>query len=336
MKRFIAAAVVLTLVLTACMGCSGRESTGSETIKTPDSIRTAVLKGPTAIGMVNLMAASDAGEASLPYSFTIAGTADEITADLIRGDIQIAAIPANLASVLYNKTGGGIGVAAVNNYGVLYIVELADEINSVSDLKGRTIYSTGKGTTPEYTLRYLLTMAGIDPDKDVTIEYKSEATEVAAVMASAEGDNIIAMLPQPYVTVVTTQNENARVALDVTEEWNRLAGDESTVVTGVIAINRAFAEEYPEAVREFLKEFKASADAAVSDVDGTAALVGSYDIFKEAVARKAVPKCGITYTDGADMKSDVSAYLEVLFGQNPASIGGALPGDDFYLDFTVR
>ncbi len=324
MKKIIAIVLAAALTMAALAGCK------KEPVL-PESVTAAVLKGPTAIGMVNLMSRSDKGEAGLKYDFRIAGAADEITADLIKGNIQIAAVPANLASVLYNKTEGGIEVVAVNNLGVLYIVELSDEINSVADLKGKTIYSTGKGTTPEYTLRYLLTMAGIDPDNDVTIEFKSEASEVAALMsAAAEGENVIAMLPQPYVTVVTTQNANARVALDVTAEWDKLAGADSTIVTGVVVVNRKFAEDYPDAVKVFLDEFKASAEAATSDVDGTAALVGSYDIFKEAIAKKAIPYCNIVSTTGSDMKKYIEAYLKVLYEQNPASVGGKLPGDDFY------
>lgn len=333
----------IALVLTGCAGKNAADNAanneqssgqGSKTDETAETVNIAVLKGPTAIGMVNLMSQSDAGKTKQNYNFQIAGTADEITADLIKGNLQIAAIPANLASVLYNKTEGNIRCLAINNLGVLYIVETGDEIHSVADLAGKTIYSTGKGTTPEYTLNYLLSMAGINPEKDVTIEYKSEATEIAAIMAAASSEasekNIIAMLPQPYVTVVTSQNEAAHIALDVTQEWDKLSEGKSTVVTGVIAVNAAFADEHPGAVETFLEEYKASANAANSDVEGTAALVEAYDIFKAAVAKKAIPMCNIVCLTGDDMKSSTEAYLEVLKGQNPASIGSEMPGDDFY------
>ena len=327
MKKSVSLLIVLFLTAAVLAGCGKKEPVLPE-----EEVKVAVLKGPTAIAMVNLMSKSDKAEAGLKYSFQIAGAADEITADLIKGNIKIAAVPANLASVLYNKTEGGIKVAAINNLGVLYIVELGNDINSVADLKGKTIYSTGKGATPEYTLRYLLTMAGIDPDADVTIEYKSEATEVAALMsAAAEDENVIAMLPQPYVTAVTTQNARARVALDVNTEWNKLAGEGSAIVTGVVVVNKEFAEKYPDAVKVFIDEFKASADAANSDIEGTAALLEGYDIFKAAIAKKAIPFCNIVNYTGDDMKNNVEAYLKVLFDQNPASVGGKLPADDFYL-----
>ena len=188
-----------------------------ETVTEKIDISIAALKGPTAIGMVKVMEDAANDMTANHYDFTIAGTADEITASLLSGDIQIAAVPANLASVLYNRSQGGIRVAAINTLGVLYILETGDTIQSVADLEGKTIYSTGAGTTPEYTLRYLLGAYGIDPDQDVTIEYKSEATEVAAILS--EADDAVAMLPQPYVTTVMMNNDKVRIALDVTEEW---------------------------------------------------------------------------------------------------------------------
>lgn len=319
------------LVLVLCTACGNNDKSADVTPTLPEQVNIAVLKGPTAIAMVNLMDKSDKGESSLKYDFKIAGAADEITADLIKGDIRIAAIPVNLASVLYNKTEGGISVLAVNNLGVLYVVELGSEINSLEDLRGKTIYTTGKGTTPEYTLNRLLTSVSIDPEKDVTIEFKSEASEIATIMAAAgESENIIAVLPQPYVTVVSTQNERAHIALDINKEWNAHVSSDSSIVTGVVAVNKAFAEQYPDAVKMFIDEFTASADKANSDVEGTAALVEGYDIFKAAVAKKAIPMCNIVNMTGDEMKKNVSAYLEVLFEQNPASVGGNMPGEGFY------
>lgn len=329
MKKLLTA--LLTLVLVLCTACGKSDTLGGTPAAMPGEVNIAVLKGPTAIAMVNLMDSSDKGETSLKYNFSIAGVADEITADLIKGNVQIAAVPANLASVLYNKTEGGVRVMAINNLGVLYVVETGDEIGGLADLAGKTIYTTGKGTTPEYTLNRLLTSVGIDPAKDVNIEFKSEATEIAAAMAASDkSESFIAMLPQPYVTVVTTQNEGAHIVLDVNEEWNKHVSSDSSIVTGVIAVNTSFAEQYPDAVKTFISEFTASADKANSDVEGTAALVEGYDIFKAAIAKKAIPMCNIVSMTGSDMKANVSAYLKVLYDQNPASVGGSLPGDDFY------
>lgn len=292
------------------------------------TINVAALKGPTSMGMVKIMEENEQGVAINDYNFTVAGAADEITAGIVNGDFDVAAIPSNLASVLYNKTEGGLVVAGINTLGVLYIVETGEEIQSVEDLKGKTIYSTGKGTTPEYTLSYLLTSYGIDPEKDVTIEYKSEATEVAAVLS--EATNGIAMLPQPYVTTVMMNNDKVKVALNVADEWDKVSTNGSTVVTGVVVINKSFLENNKDAVNAFLTEYEASADYVNQNVKEAAILMEKFDIFKAAVAEKALPYCNITFIQGEDMKTKINGYLETLFNQNPKTVGGVMPDDGFY------
>lgn len=322
---------------------TGSESDGNENTAEPTNagvaentdasqekidISIAALKGPTAIGMVQVMENAENGETANNYNFMLAGTADEITPDIIKGDIQIAAVPCNLASVLYNKTEGAVQVAAINTTSVLYIVETGESISAAEDLRGKTIYSTGKGTTPEYTLNYLLRAAGIDTEKDVTIEYKSEAAEVAALLA--ESDDAVAMLPQPYVTVAMTQNEKLRIALDVAAEWERCADDGSSVVTGVVLVNKAFAEEHKDAVDAFLAEYQASTQYVTENVAAAAELVEKFDIVKAAVAKKAIPYCNIVFIEGEDMQTRIDGYLKALYDQNAASVGGTLPGEDFY------
>lgn len=287
----------------------------------------ASLKGPTSIGLVKLFSDSDAGSTVNKYNYSIYGTADEISTGIVKGDLDVAAVPCNLASVLYNKTEGQVVIAAVNTLGVLYIVEKGEELGSIADLKGKTIYTTGQGTTPEYTLRYLLSQNGLDPDKDVTIEFCSEASEVVSTIATM--DSAVAMLPQPYVTVAQTKVEGLEVAFDVTEEWEK-ADKDSTVVTGVLIARKAFIEEHPEQFAAFLDEYKASTEYANSNVDDTAALVESFDIFKAAIAKKAIPECNVTFITGEDMKAKVSSYLKVLFDANPKAVGGTLPDDGIY------
>lgn len=287
----------------------------------------ASLKGPTSIGLVKLFSDSDAGNTVNKYNYSIYGTADEISTGIVKGDLDVAAVPCNLASVLYNKTEGQVVIAAVNTLGVLYIVEKGEELGSIADLKGKTIYTTGQGTTPEYTLRYLLSQNGLDPDKDVTIEFCSEASEVVSTIATM--DSAVAMLPQPYVTVAQTKVDGLEVAFDVTEEWEK-ADKDSTVVTGVLIARKAFIEEHPEQFAAFLDEYKASTEYANSNVDDTAALVESFDIFKAAIAKKAIPECNVTFITGEDMKAKVSSYLKVLFDANPKAVGGTLPDDGIY------
>ena len=290
----------------------------------------AALKGPTAMGMVKMMS-DDAQNDQPTFDFNIYASADEITPKLVQGELDIAAVPANLASVLYNNTEGQVQVLAINTLGVLYIVENGDTVQSVEDLRGKTIYASGKGNTPEYALRYLLEGNGIDPDADVTMEWKSEHSEcVAALAADPAG---IAMLPQPFVTTAQAQNENLRVALDITEEWDKLAqasGSDAALLTGVVVARKEFVEQNPQLVGEFLSLYEKSVAYANEEVEETAKLIGEYDIVPEAVAAKALPECNITFLEGGEMKAKLSAYLQTLMDQNPKAIGGAMPGDDFY------
>lgn len=304
------------------------EAEGEEPVEKAD-VTIAALTGPTAMGMAKVMTDAAEGTTANNYNFTIAGTADEITADLIKGNIDIAAVPCNLASVLYNKTEGKIRVAAINTLGVLYILENGDSIQSVEDLKGKTIYSMGKGTTPEYTLNFMLSSYGLDPEKDVTIEYKSEAAEVVSVLAQEEG--AIGMLPQPQVTVAMTQNDKLRVALDVTEQWEAAVTNGSTVTTGVVVVNAQFAEENPEVLQAFLEEYRSSVTFVNENAKEAAAMLEALDIFKAAIAEKAIPMCNISFITGEEMKTKITGYLEVLYDQNPQTVGGKLPGDDFYM-----
>lgn len=301
------------------------ESTAEAEPQTPEQIRVAALKGPTAMGMIKLM--DDESENS-GFQFTIAGAADELTPAIVQGNIDIACVPANLASVLYNKTEGGVKVLAINTLGVLYIVENGEPtITSAADLKGKTIYASGKGATPEYALRYILTQNGIDPDNDVTIEWKSEHAECLSALVSDEGS--AAMLPQPFVTTAQTKNENVNVVLDLNSAWEEL-NNGSALVTGVVIARSEFTEQYPQAVDSFLEEYGASVDYVNANTTEAAELIGKFDIVPAAVAEKALPKCNIVFISGADMKEKLSGYLGVLFDSAAASVGGALPGDDFY------
>lgn len=291
----------------------------------PVQMRAAALKGPTAMGLVNLMSTPGAGQ---DYEFTLAGSADEVTPALIKGDLDAACVPANLASVLYNKTEGGVVCLAVNTLGVLYIVENGEEIRSMEDLRGRTIVSAGKGATPEYGLRYLLSENGIDPDKDVTIDWKSEHSECVAALAS--GAVTIAMLPQPFVTAAQGKIEGLRTALDLTAEWDALAGG-SAMITGVVVARRAFVEEHPEAVERFLEEYAQSVDWVNANPAEAGALIAEYGIVEStALAEKALPHCNIVCLTGQEMFEKLSGYLQVLSEAAPESVGGALPRDDFY------
>lgn len=294
-------------------------------------VRVASLKGPTSLGLLFLMDKANKGETANTYEFRMATGADEILPLVVKGDLDIALVPANVASILYHKTQGGVEVIDINTLGVLYMVSGEDGLADLTDLKGKTIYLTGKGTTPDYVLQYLLNANGMSVD-DVTLEYKSEATEVASVLA--EDPAAIGLLPQPFVTAACMQNDALKVIFDLNEEWNKVQGASgSSMVTGVTVVRKEFLEENEEAVKAFMEEHKASAEAINADpATGAALAVEAQIVAKEPIAQKAIPDCNITYMDKADMKQALSGYLDVLFHQDSQSIGGGLPESDFYYD----
>ena len=316
MKKFVLLLVAVVLVL----------SVASAALAEGTPVRVASLKGPTSMGLVKLMQ-DDAEEGA--YQFTVAGTADEIVPLIAKGELDIALIPCNLASVLWNKLKGGVAISAINTLGVLYVVEAGDTVQNASDLKGKTLFSTGKGTTPEYALNHVLKLSGIDPAKDLTVEYKSESTEVAAALSS--GTATLAMLPQPYVTAVMAQNPKLRVALSLTDEWAKVDAG-SSMVTGVVAVRKAFADEHPEILKAFMERYEASQAYVNANPDEAGQWIADLGIVAKAgLAAKAIPACNIVCITGDEMKAAVSGYLKALFEADPASVGGVLPDDSFYL-----
>lgn len=322
-------ALTLALSLTACGTQANTEPELPDDTPTPAEVNLYVLSGPTGIGAMNLWAAADAGETQNTYHITMPGANDEVVAAISNGDADIAAVATNLAATLYNKTSGGVTVLAVNTLGVLSLLGNGQEVATIADLAGKTIYAPGQGANPEYILRYVLTGNGLDPDKDVTIQFVGEGSELLTVWQT--DPEAIIMAPQPVATSILMQNENAVTIFNMTDEWDKVSGGDSTLMMGCVIVRNEFLQENPGAVALFLQEYAASIEKAQSDVEGTAALCEQYGLIpKAALAKAAIPSCGLTFVTGAEMKSALSGYLQVMFDADPKSVGGAMPGDDFY------
>ena len=293
------------------------------------TLRIGSLKGPTSMGLVELMDQAAKGEAKGSYEFTMVTAADELLGKIVSGDLDVALVPSNMASIIFNKTNHGVNVLNINTLGVLYVVSSDDSIKSIADLKGKTVYLTGKGTTPDYALQYLLKANGMTTD-DVTLEYKSEPTEVAALLK--EKPDAIGLLPQPFVTVAMAQNDTLKMVLDLTKEWDAVSGEDGgSLVTGVTICRGELFEEHADAIQTFMEEQKASAAFANENVAETAKLVAAAGIIEKApVAEKPIPYCSITYIDGTDMKNRLYGYLSALYEMDPATVGGELPTKDFF------
>ena len=332
MKKMISLLLALALALTLCACVTPKTpmpiEDGDKSAAQPVTVRLGGLKGPTSMGMVKLFDDADNGLGRNAYTYTIAASANELTPQLVQGELDVLAVPANVAAILYNQTEGGVVLLAAGTLGVLYIVEKGGEtVTDIKSLAGKTIYATGKGATPEYALTYLLAQNGLELGRDVNVEWKSEPTEIVAQMAAM--DNTVAMLPQPFVVVARSQVDGLRVALDLTKEWNALGGG-SQLITAVLLVRSEFLEQHPQAVEKFLDEYTQSVDFLNDQPAEASVLVEKYGIVKAAVAEKAIPDCNIVCITGDNMKTMASGYLQVLYDQNPESVGGKLPGDDFY------
>lgn len=283
-----------------------------------------VMTGPTGVGSVNLIEDSKNGESKFEINETIVGTPDEIVSALVSGNLDMAVIPANLASVLFNKTEGKIQALATNNLGVLYIVEIGNEIQSLEDLKGMTVVSTGKGATPETLFKHIMAENGMIEGEDWNFDFKSEAAEVAQNLMS--GMSKIALLPEPMVTTVLSQNEDARIAINLEEEWAKT--NDTPQITGVLVGRKEFLQTID--VDDFLDEYEDSIEAATENVEKTSELLGKYSIIKPEVAIKAIPNMNLHYMDKDDLRESLTNYLTILFDANPQSVGGSVPGEEFF------
>lgn len=317
MKKLIKLVSVLTLALMLAVVFSNAALA--------DTIKVAALKGPTGMGMAHMIADNDG-----TYEFTLAGAPDELTGAIIGGKVDIAAVPTNLAAVLFNKTKGGVKLLALNTLGVLYVLEKGDTIQTVQDLAGKTIVTSGQGSTPDYALSYILNQQGLT---DVTVDWRSEHSEVSSMAVSGMAD--IVMLPEPYVTALLAKDSSFRVALDITQEFTAAAqksGNADTVLSmGCVIVRTEYLEKNPDAVAQFMKDCEASIAFANESPDQAAQEIANAGIMANAqVALSAIPKCHLVFVAGEAMKTQVSPLFEILFAANPASVGGSLPTEDFY------
>lgn len=338
MKKIITTAVASLLALATLFvaGCdnatddkaSSNETSSVTSTEVKTTVRIATLSGPTGIGMAHLFELDEKGESKNDYEISIFGDPTEIVGKVANGDVDIACVPTNLAANLYKKTSGKVQLAAINTLGVLHILDSTGEINSVSDLRGKTIYATGEGSTPEFALNYVLEQNGLKVGEDVNVVYKTEHSELATLCISGQAD--IALLPEPFVTNVMSKTDAFEKALNISTEWEAVS-DGTVMAMGGIIVTKKFAEENPEALEKFMTEYEASVQLTNAEPATVGALVEKHGILPSAaVAQKAIPNCNIVFITGEEMKTAAKAFYNVLFEADPTSVGGAIPADDIY------
>ncbi len=332
-KKKVVLLLCLVFAITAVVGCGNRTVPNSAQEQAPAAqiekvkMRVATLKGPTGMGMVELMEKNELGKTALDYDFLVMGSPDDLVGKVISGEVDVAAVPTNLASVLYNRTNGAVQLAAVNTLGVLYLLENGDSINSIEDLKGKTVNTTGKGASPDFIFRYILQENGLVPDQDVMLDFRLQHSELAAALAA--GDVSIGLLPEPHVTVAMARNDNLRIALNISEEWTKVAGGE--LVMGCIIVQRDFAENNKAALNTFLDEYKQSVAFVNSNIEEAAELMAKHSILPTAaIAKKAIPTSNIVFIDAVDARAFLEDFYQILYDFEPKSVGGKLADEGFY------
>ncbi len=316
--------LVMALVFS---GCAARSQNPDAIQTASQPVRVLALKGPTGVGMVHLM--HDHPDHGGEYEYTITDSPDAAVAKLISKEVDLAAVPTNLAAVLSAKTAGGVQMLAVNTLGVLYIVSRDQSVHRLTDLKGKTVHATGQGSNPEYVLRHLLDRAGLDPDRDVKIVFDAEHAELATKVADGSVD--IALLPEPFVTMVTSKDPTVTVAIDLTAEWNASVSDGSQLMMGALIGRTDYVAAHPALVETFLKQYRASVQAATADVPATAVLCQSHGIIASAaLAEKAIPRLNLVFLTGRPMRTGLTGYYRILYDANPQSVGGAIPDATFF------
>ena len=336
MKKIIALIMCVALACSfAACGSKGNQDASSDVAASYEKqdINVFMLSGPTGIGAVNMMQEAENGTAADNYKFSVAAQPTEIVSKISNKEADIAAVATNLAATIYNKTEGKVTVLAVNTLGVLNVVTNGDTtVDSLADLKGKTVYTTGQGANPEYIINYLLRKNGVDPSADLKINFVGDGTELLTVFATEP--NAVVIAPQPVATSITAKYDTAKIAVDLTKEWEKTASD-SALMMGCVIVRNDFLESNPDAVDRFMSDYKKSVEKATSDIDTTADLCEKYGIVaKAAIAKKAIPACNICFVTGSEMKTKLSGYLQVMFEANPTSVGGKLPADDFYFNYT--
>jgi len=331
MKRFdkkmpfiLTMAVVMVLVVLAACGRTMEEPVERQ----HPTVRVAALHGPTALGLLSLMDNHNRGLAGLDYTFEILGAPTEVPPLLVRGDVDIAVVPGNFAAVLYNQMEGAIQSLAVVTLGVLHIVDATGEVHHVEDLRGRTIFATGEGATPEFALNYVLTQNGLIPGTDVFIEFRSQAPEIAAAFELGHAE--VALLPEPFVSNITAQLPHLYVALDLTEEWNRVQSDYGLMMSVVVA-RREFIENHPQTVAAFMDAYAQSIVFMTTELDAAAQLAVDFGLIGDVyIARAALPRTHMVFITAEDKRRNLNGFFRVLYEANPQSVGGAVPDDAFF------
>ncbi|MCT4606987.1 MAG: ABC transporter substrate-binding protein [Marinisporobacter sp.] len=331
MKKIVSFMMIFVLLFTI-VGCSKQEApeknTKEEKVVEKEAVKIAGLKGPTSIGMIKMFEEKPLLGENIDASYEVEATPDLLVSKLLSKEVDFAALPTNVAAKLYNK-GAGYKLAAVNTLGVLYVMTQGEEINNWEALKGKKINVIAKGSNPDVVFKYLLEKNGLDSEKDVKLDYTLSHAELAQAVAAGKID--IAVLPEPFVTMVSMKNKNAKIVMNIQEEWKKALGEDAALLQGCLVVREEFAQENPQAVKSFLEEYEKSINWVNENASQAGTLVEKHGIgMKAKMAEMAIPRCNIVFKDAKNSQKTVEEYLKVIYDFSAKDVGGKLPDENFY------
>ena len=310
----------LFLLAIASLSCAAAQ-------QTPSEIRIAGLKGPTSIGMLELIHDAPVLDGTAT-KFEIVTTPDLMVSRILSGSTDVAFLPINLAANLYAK-GVPIVLAATTGDGVIYLVTSLPGITTIRDLAGRKVYNAERGSTPEFVLDYLLERNGIDPVNGLTVDYSFSHIELAQQIAAGRIDT--AVLPEPFATMAMAQNPKLHIAIDLQKAWEQAVGSSSPYPTSAMVVRRSVAEQHPALVSALLGAERQSIDWVNANPQEAGALAEKYIGLPAAIVARAMPRLNLRFVSAQASKTEVDRFLRILSSFSPASVGGKLPDAHFYL-----
>lgn len=326
LKKLFALLLVAAMLATlAACGTKQDETKTTEpsTVSDEREVKTkvAVLNGPTGLGLSKFK-----NDRSYAYTVDYHSDPQEIVPLVIKGEVDIAAVPLNLAANIYKKTNGAVQMIAISTLGVLHVLSADESIKNVADLKGKTVYATGQGSTPEYIINYILEKNGIDPEKDIDLQYKSAHNELATL--AVEGKAEICILPEYFATKVALKSEKMKKVIDLTDEWNKVS--EAQLAMGCYIARKEYIEANPEIIAEFI-DFAEISTNYVNEIMLSTSFLLSEKLFEtKEEAEQAVKGSNMVMITGEEMKQIAASNFEVLYNAAPAAVGGELPNDALY------
>lgn len=315
----------LTLILNAEGAREGSEATAA--LAEPLQLTVAGLKGPSSIGMLRMIESEPVFGEDVETEYQIVDEPQLMIARIMSGEADIAAVPINLAAVLYNK-GAPYRLGAVTGDGLLHIVSSREDIGSVEDLKGKRIYCIAQGSTPEFVLRYVLEKSGIDPDTEVELDFSFDHVAIAPQLIAGKVD--LAVLPEPFVSIVASKNPAVQPVIDLQQVWAELSGTGDTYPITATLVRNSLYREHPEALKAFFAAYRESIDWANANPAEAGGLAGKYMEMPAPIIAKAMPRLNLRYQSPREARSRVEELYQVFHGFAPASVGGTIPGDEFY------